>query len=419
MKKKILFSFLLGMMLLSFTTSCEKEEAEQTTEKNDNQNGQGDAKGDDNQKQDDSQQGGDNGQGGEAPAGGDGNQDVLTPPIVVTVDADGNADGEHSFTKIDENNFYIDGIKYTVSQDFLMVTGYNSASFEGEAKIISQLNYAGREMQVKEIGEKAFKQCTGLTSVIISEGVTRIEDSAFSHCTGLTSVTIPSSVTSFGLYVLSGCSSLTSITVADGNPTYDSRENCNAIISTRSNSLIAGCKNTTIPSSVTIIGEKPFSDTGLTSVTIPSSVTIIYDYAFSNCAELSSITVEDSNPMFDSRENCNAIIYTYDNTLAVGCKNTIIPSSVTSIRGYAFTGCTSLTSVTIPSSVTSIGQNAFQRCDGLTDVFCYAETLPNTGKSIFSGVNTANMTLHVPASAINAYKTTAPWSGFGSIVAIQ
>ena len=115
-------------------------------------------------------------------------------------------------------------------------------------------------------------------------GVKSIGSSAFSNCSGLTSITIPNSVTSIGNYAFRSCSGLISIKVEDGNPKYDSRNNCNAIIQKSNNSLIVGCKNTVIPNSVTNIGEYAFSECyGLTSITIPNSVTSIGSFAFSWC----------------------------------------------------------------------------------------------------------------------------------------
>ena len=180
---------------------------------------------------------------------------------------------------------------------------------------------------VKSIGGSAFYNCTGLTSVTIGNSIESIDGYAFSGCTGLRSVTIPDSVRSIGNYAFCYCSGLTSISVSLGNTVYDSRNNCNAIIKTKTNELIVGCKSTVIPDSVTRIGKGAFEGcTGLTSVTIPDSVTSIGEDAFRDCTGLTSVT---------------------------------IPDSVESIGNYAFSGCTGLTSVTIPDSVTSIGKYAF------------------------------------------------------------
>ena len=254
---------------------------------------------------------------------------------------------------------------------------------------------------VTTIGDNAFNQCNGLTNITIPNSITTIGEYAFSGCTYLTSITIPNSVTTIGNEAFSYCYRLASIKTESGNTKYDSRENCNAIIETETNTLIAGCRNTvipnsvttignyafsgcinlasiTIPGSVTTIGDGAFSGSGLTSITIPNSVTTIGDGAFSSCSSLESIKTESGNTKYDSRENCNAIIETETNTLIASCKNTIIPNSVTSIGNNAFSGSGyGLTSITIPGSVTTIGNYAFSTCIGLTSI-----TIPNSVTTI-------------------------------------
>ena len=147
---------------------------------------------------------------------------------------------------------------------------------------------------VTSISRYAFYGCSGLTTVSFAAGsqLESIGDCAFNYCTDLTSIEIPASVTSICFNAFWGCSSLATMTVEAGNTKYDSRNSCNAIIETSSNTLIAGCKGTTIPASVTSIGEDAFAyRTGLTSIEIPASVTSIGNDAFWGCSSLATVTV--------------------------------------------------------------------------------------------------------------------------------
>jgi len=266
---------------------------------------------------------------------------------------------------------------------------------------------------VTSIGVWAFEGISGLTSVTIPNSVTSIGAWSFAG-SGLTSLAIPASVTTIDNDAFTNCSNLASIQVADGNTTFDSRDNSKAIIETATNTLIRASNTTVIPSSVSSIGYRAFGGSGITSITIPSTITSIEYMAFAQCKDLESISVESGNTKYDSRNNCNAIIETETNTLIAGCKNTIIPNTVTTIGQYAF-GALGLTSITIPGSVTSIDHVAFWGNIELADVYCNAESVPNTETDAFSSVQIEQVTLHVPVGCVEAYQAASPWKDFGAI----
>ena len=261
--------------------------------------------------------------------------------------------------------------------------------------------------------------------------VTSIGVNGLSGFYGLTSVTIPYTITSIANNVFFKCSDLVSVKVDSENVTYDSREDCNAIIETSSNTLIAGCKTTvipnsvtsirdyafftctgltsiTIPNSVTSIGESAFGASGLTEIVIPNSVTSIGVFAFGSCGNLASVTIPNSVTSIGDRAFSSCMSLT----------SVILPDKVKKIGDYTFAFCWNLASVVIPGSVTSIGANAFEACR-LRDVYCYASQVPETFEdNTFQEASIGVATLHVPAESVGDYQSTTPWNGFMNIVAL-
>ena len=230
--------------------------------------------------------------------------------------------------------------------------------FKGNTEITSfdELQYF---TGLTEIADNAFNECTNLESVILPSQVERIGNWAFTTCSSLNTITIPASVTNIGAGAFAGCNNMISMTVDAENTVYDSREDCNAIIHTSTNTLVAGCKNMTIPEGVTSIGE----------------------WALNGMGSLTSV---------------------------------VLPSSLTSIETGALSWCWSLPSIVIPANVTSIGDGALYGCDNLTSVTVENPEPVAIAEGTFS--NRANATLYVPVGSKSAYETADYWKEFKEIV---
>ena len=329
----------------------------------------------------------------------------------------------------------VDGLYYNVdlATKTAEVAQYEEgAPYSGDIVIPANISAYGLDFAVTAIGEYAFDLSETLSSIAIPNSVTDIEDGAFQN-TGLTSVYIPASVTSIEQNPFRGCQDLVSIEVDSDNPVYDSRDNCNAIIETATNRLITGCQTTVIPSSVTTIGilvfdgleklnaiEIPnsvttietwaFGFTGLTSAYIPASVTSMGENPFMGCQDLVSIEVDSDNPVYDSRDNCNAIIETATNSLIIGCHTTVIPSSVTRLGYLAFGYLYDLTHISVAASVTSIHEHAFVGCYSLESVTLFGVMPPAVESDCFTSSH-AFTTIYVPRDITTNYNVS-PWNNY-------
>ena len=263
----------------------------------------------------------------------------------------------------------------------------------------------------KIIGAGAFNQNMAITEIEIPYGVECIEPYSFLGCRNLTKITIPNSVNRIGEGAFADCEILTEIT---------------------------------IPDNVTEIAPRTFAYCSLKEITIPERITFIGDDAFTG-NNSASITVDENNPNYDSRDNCNAIIETATNTLMTGCNSTIIPDEITTIGHDAFSGCSTLTEITIPVNVKKIGESAFYGCSALTQVNLPAN-LTAIGYYTFGGCNALkkitslipgdrleeiecdiynytfddetfnNCVLVVPSGERDTYNNTYGWSRFRMIV---
>ena len=190
---------------------------------------------------------------------------------------------------------------------------------------------------IKTIRSKAFYECENLTTINFPEGITNIDPDAFYECKSLNSITFPKTLKYIGENAFRGCTNLeTVIFQEDGQ--------------------------------LTSIGDGAFYYCYFESLFIPKSVNYIGFYAFSYVIPLKTIVVDEENEVYDSRDNCNAIIETETNTLYWGCQSTTIPSTVTVIGDSAFYRCYRLTEITIPNSVIKIGHAAFWNCYKITEI---------------------------------------------------
>ena len=236
----------------------------------------------------------------------------------------------------------------------------------------SSLRRVSIPSSVQKICSGAFRNCTALDSLVLPQNVVHVGASAYVGCTGLMYIFIPQYLTQIETGAFSGCTGLMSIEVSAQNTTYDSRENCHALIETESDKMILCGKNSTIPSSVRELGNELFRGrTDLVNFTIPDGITTIGNSVFNSCTNLQTISIPQSVTQIGIAAfgSCSALT------------DIQLPSDITRIEDNTFGGCSSLTSIVIPDNVKSLGDEAFKGCYALLSV-----TLPNGLQSIGKGV---------------------------------
>ena len=285
-----------------------------------------------------------------------------------------------------------------ITDSTVEVTDYNfyNRSISGLLKIPSHVSYNGYTYSVTKISSGAFSLCENITSLRIPETVIDL---------GQTS--------SDSFHPFIGCNKITSIQVDTNNPIYDSRNFCNAIINTSTNTLVCGCKTTAIPNSVERIGYGAFSHcSNLTSITLPNNMSQIEPHAFSYCTRLKFIQIPDGVDTIgymafmccDSLETITIpnSVRSFGSSVFEKChrlNNVVLPDSINSIPWYLFRECTSLSSIIIPNNVSVIGQHAFEICSNL-----YTVSLPSSitilDKYVFNGCYRLE-SISIPASVVS------------------
>lgn len=336
-----------------------------------------------------------------------------------------------------------------VSLKNITIPGAVARISEGAFKGCENLSAVSIPSSVTEIGTSAFEGDLNLSSLSIAAGVNTVNQCAFKGCEKLKSAAIPESVTSIGYGVFSGCTNLESLTVpfvGDGRNNYNGNntlgyifgvggryDNTEAVPQSLKTVTVTGgdcinsgafgdcvyIQNVYLPATIETIFSKAFYGcAGLTSITIPAGVEIIGGDAFAGCGELDSVAVDGDNATFESRNNC--VIKKSDKTLILGCNNSVIPSDVVKISGYAFNDCAKLKTITIPASVQSIGEAAFGGCGGLESItvdgdneYYYSESnclIDKESKELLLGCNASVIPNNVVAIGSKAFKNCAKLS---------
>ena len=290
--------------------------------------------------------------------------------------------------------------------------------------------------------EGAFQTTMALQHIVLPKNLTAIGSYAFQD-SGIEELVLPKTVTELGRDIFYYARNLKALSVEKGNTVFDSRDNCNAIIETASNTLRIGCANTVVPNGIKALGQMAFSgipslkevklpsgltsigwaafwaDTELSKVTLSESVTDIGESPFGGCERITSLVIDAKNTKYDSRNNCNAIIETATNKLIQGFATTKIPEGVKTIATAAFRSLATLTEIEIPASVEKIEPEAFLYCNQMTKVISHIKKPFAVSSMVFSGDNMKIAKLYVPYGTREAYANTPGWDNFKYIIEME
>ena len=278
------------------------------------------------------------------------------------------------------------GLNFSAYADELPASGSCGENvtytFNSETGLLT-ISGTGAMTKYSNAEDSPFYKCDDIKEIVIKEGITEIIGQPFCMCNSLKSISFPSTLTNVNRTIILQSSNIENISVDKNNKIYDSRDNCNAIIKSADNELVVGCDNSVIPSTVTKIGNLAFAFcnkmtkidfhenlatignrafafcTSLNEIYIPENVTEIENCAFSACTGVITARVDKNNPVYDSRNNCNAIIETASNKLLYGFKTTTIPYTVKCLESASFADFESLDDVVIPYNVEEIKFGAF------------------------------------------------------------